>query len=98
MEICDLCGNATEYPLTFSRHGSQGVFDSFECAIHALAPVCGHCGCRIIGHPIFASGKAYCCDHCVPKTGDSDNSNDSEARVGERQVSAVPEYEQTDPL
>ena len=26
------------------------IFDSFECAIHALAPKCAHCGIRIVGH------------------------------------------------
>lgn len=31
------------------------VFDSFECAIHRLAPVCEHCGCKIIGHGLQAS-------------------------------------------
>ena len=29
--------------------GDRLVFDSFECAIHALAPRCSHCACRIIG-------------------------------------------------
>jgi hypothetical protein len=28
------------------------IFDSFECAIHMLAPVCPHCGCRVIGHGV----------------------------------------------
>jgi len=26
------------------------TFDSFECAIHALAPTCENCGIRIVGH------------------------------------------------
>lgn len=28
------------------------TFDSFECAIHKLAPVCEHCDCKIVGHGI----------------------------------------------
>jgi hypothetical protein len=39
--------------------------DSFECAIHALAPVCEHCGMRIVGHGLEDKGKFYCCDHCA---------------------------------
>src|SRR5437588_11447401 len=31
------------------------VFDSFECAIAALAPTCKHCDCRIIGHGVEAN-------------------------------------------
>jgi hypothetical protein len=30
------------------RDGKTLVFDSFECAIHVMAPQCNHCGCRII--------------------------------------------------
>ena len=33
-------------------NGRTMIFDSFECAIQALAPVCPHCGCRIIGHGV----------------------------------------------
>lgn len=32
--------------------GNRHVFDSLECAIHLLAPMCEHCGCRIVGHGI----------------------------------------------
>jgi hypothetical protein len=45
------------------------VFDCFECAIHALAPVCDHCGCRVIGHGMQADGKMFCCAHCAGKEG-----------------------------
>jgi hypothetical protein len=41
------------------------VFDSFECAIHALAPVCAHCQCRIVGHGMETDGKFFCCAHCA---------------------------------
>jgi hypothetical protein len=36
--------------------GARHVFDSFECAIHKMAAVCEHCGCRIIGHGVEAEG------------------------------------------
>src|SRR5690606_41061363 len=35
---CEVCGNDYDKPLEISFQGQQHVFDSFECAIHALAP------------------------------------------------------------
>jgi hypothetical protein len=45
------------------------TFDSFECAIHAMAPKCAHCDCRIIGHGVEANGKMYCCASCAKLEG-----------------------------
>lgn len=70
MATCELCGNA--YDKSFEVTTSEGrtfVFDSFECAIHALAPTCDHCKCRIIGHGIEADGVFYCCAHCARHSG-----------------------------
>jgi Rieske Fe-S protein len=66
---CEVCGN--EYDKTFEVHrdGETHVFDSFECAIHALAPVCEHCGCRVIGHGVETEGRIFCCAHCATQTG-----------------------------
>ena len=52
MATCEVCGN--DYYLSFEviTAGQRHVFDSFECAIHKLAPVCAHCGCKVIGHGI----------------------------------------------
>ncbi len=65
MAICEKCGN--DYPKSFEvvLAGQTHTFDSFECAISALAPTCGQCGCRIIGHGIEKSGKLFCCNHCA---------------------------------
>ena len=54
MAECEVCGN--DYYLAFEviTAGRKHVFDSFECAIQKLAPVCAQCGCRIIGHGIEA--------------------------------------------
>ena len=49
--------------------GQSHWFDSFECAIHALAPSCAHCGCKVIGHGAEAAGKIYCCAHCANQAG-----------------------------
>jgi hypothetical protein len=45
------------------RDGETHVFDSFECAIHSLAPACEHCGCRIIGHGVEVGDSIFCCAH-----------------------------------
>jgi hypothetical protein len=49
--------------------GVSHTYDSFECAIHALAPTCANCGIRIVGHGLEASGTYYCCDHCAEHKG-----------------------------
>jgi Rieske Fe-S protein len=65
----EVCGN--EYDKTFEvrRAGETHVFDSFECAIHALAPVCEHCGCRVIGHGVEADERIFCCANCAAQAG-----------------------------
>ena len=50
-------------------NGEAHIFDSFECAIHALAPKCAHCGCQIIGHGMEADGVFFCCAHCAGENG-----------------------------
>jgi len=63
---CDTCGN--DYDRTFRIISKLGefTFDSFECAIQKLAPLCAHCGCRIIGHGVDRNdGFDYCCTHCM---------------------------------
>ena len=66
---CEVCGN--EYDKTFEviRGGHSHVFDCFECAVHALAPCCAHCGCRILGHGMESVGEMYCCAHCAQSRG-----------------------------
>jgi hypothetical protein len=69
MAVCEVCGN--DYYLSFEviTAGSKHVFDSFECAIHKLAPICDNCGCKIIGHGIEADGTFFCCANCARKLG-----------------------------
>jgi hypothetical protein len=69
MAICDHCGNDYDKSFTVSRNGATHTFDSFECAIHMLAPHCDHCDCAIIGHGVEATGKYYCCVHCAEQSG-----------------------------
>lgn len=65
MARCDVCGNEYDRTFTVSRGDQTLTFDSFECAIHAMAPECAHCRCRIIGHGIEAGGIVFCCAHCA---------------------------------
>jgi hypothetical protein len=65
MAKCDVCGNEYDKSFEVLVRGSRHTFDSFECAIHKLAPQCAHCACRIIGHGIEGDGQMYCCAHCA---------------------------------
>lgn len=69
MRRCDTCGNDYDKTFEVHLHGQRHVFDSFECAIHKLAPTCAHCGCRIIGHGVEAQGTYFCCVHCASSAG-----------------------------
>lgn len=71
MARCEVCGN--DYDLSFEviTAGVSHVFDSFECAIHVLAPVCEHCGVRVIGHGVQADGALFCCAYCAREVGKS---------------------------
>lgn len=69
MGSCEVCGNDYDKVMEITVDGQAHVFDSFECAIHALAPVCAHCGCRIVGHGMEADGSYYCCAHCAHAAG-----------------------------
>jgi hypothetical protein len=67
--VCEVCGNEYDKAFEVSTNGKRHVFDSFECAIQALAPRCAHCGCRVIGHGVEAGGKMFCCGHCAHASG-----------------------------
>ena len=69
VQTCEVCGNEYDKCFEVQMAGATHIFDSFECAIHALAPKCAHCGCRIIGHGMEAHGVFYCCAHCANQDG-----------------------------
>jgi hypothetical protein len=69
MATCETCGNTYDKTFEVLIRGTTHVFDSFECAIQKLAPVCAHCGCRIIGHGMEEGGKIFCCAHCAHQEG-----------------------------
>ena len=69
MAVCDTCGNDYDKAFQVTKGGKTMTFDSFKCAIEALAPRCAHCQCRVIGHGVEASGGViYCCAHCAAQS------------------------------
>ena len=66
---CEVCGNDYDKAFTVTLAGKSHAFDSFECAIQALAPSCSHCGCRIIGHGVETEDAIFCCAHCAEHEG-----------------------------
>ena len=65
MAICEVCGNDYDKSFEVSRDGETHVFDSIECAAHAIAPRCAHCGCMVLGHGVEGGGEIFCCAHCA---------------------------------
>ena len=62
-------GNDYDKAFEVSMMGETHTFDSFECAMHALAPVCDHCGVRVAGHRVEQDGRIFCCAHCAEQEG-----------------------------
>ena len=69
MARCETCGNEYDKCIEIIKDDEHHLFDCFECAIHALAPHCDHCGCRIIGHGIEADNIFFCCANCAEQSG-----------------------------
>lgn len=69
MPKCEMCGNDYARAFQVVVAGTSHTFDSFECAIHMLAPTCAHCGCKVIGHGVESGTTVYCCSHCAEASG-----------------------------
>jgi hypothetical protein len=69
MKRCETCGNEYDKAFDVVVDGEAHTFDSFECAIQALAPRCAHCETRIIGHGLEEGGSIFCCAHCASHAG-----------------------------
>jgi hypothetical protein len=65
MAECEVCGNDYDKSFEVVAAGVHHTFDSFECAIHLIAPICEHCGCKVVGHGTEVAGRFYCCAHCA---------------------------------
>jgi hypothetical protein len=71
MAVCHNCGNDYDKAFEINIGGRSYTFDSFECAIKAVAPVCAHCETRIIGHGVETGGSIFCCAHCAEQQGEA---------------------------
>jgi len=69
MARCMTCGNDYDKAFEVQMNGQAYEFDCFECAIHMLAPVCAHCGCRVLGHGVEEDGEVYCGASCARAMG-----------------------------
>jgi hypothetical protein len=69
MPTCDVCGNDYDKAFNVRMAGREHTFDSFECAIFALAPTCAHCGCKVVGHGVEQDSSVFCCAHCAKEAG-----------------------------
>lgn len=70
MGVCATCGNEYDSTFTVTKDGESHEFDSFECAIHKLAPHCSNCGVRVIGHGVQHADTIYCCANCAESAGE----------------------------
>jgi hypothetical protein len=66
---CEVCGNEYDKAFSVTVQGHEHTFDSFECAIEALAPRCAHCGLRVIGHGMEQGERFFCCANCAEQAG-----------------------------
>jgi hypothetical protein len=82
MGRCELCGNEYDKAFEILLAGQSHIFDSFECAIHLLAPECAHCGCKVIGHGVESDGVFYCCAHCANESGVREVTDRAEQSTG----------------
>lgn len=69
MPRCEVCGNEYDRAFQITQDGESRIFDSFECAIHAMAPRCAHCECPIIGHGVQQDERIFCCAACAQEAG-----------------------------
>ncbi|MFB7460672.1 hypothetical protein [Streptomyces sp. NPDC056188] len=69
MAVCEVCSN--DYEMSFEVRAGDAVhiFDSLECAAQRIAPTCGNCDCRILGHGLQADGRFFCCANCARRQG-----------------------------
>lgn len=76
MAQCEVCGNDYDKSFEGIAAGERHVVDSFECAAHRMAPLCEHCGCKVLGHGVEVDGRFFCCAHCARRAAGADEPKD----------------------
>jgi hypothetical protein len=64
LKTCEVCRNEYNNCFEVVMDEKAHYFDCFECAIHALAPVCHHCNVKLLGHGLEDRGWLYCSHAC----------------------------------
>ena len=82
MERCEVCGQGYHRLIRVEQDGRDHLFDCFQCAIAAMAPSCGHCGAKVIGHGMAREGDIFCWQGCA----------DAAIRGQARQEETVSDY------
>jgi hypothetical protein len=70
---CEVCGNDQQKTFQVIVNDEIRIFDTFECLVHALAPSCAHCGCRVLGHGVETADGTFCCNHCAAQMGSAEH-------------------------
>ena len=65
---CEVCGKSGDRCFEVHLGGDKHVFDSFECAIRGLMPVCPLCGNMILSSGVQVGDQLYCSYACASLT------------------------------
>jgi hypothetical protein len=95
---CEVCGNEYRNCFTVTQGTQKCAFDCFECALHALAPTCAHCGCKIVGHGISFDDEVFCCQHCVRMSQSAGDSNEDDIEEIDFEVDDEADDDDVDPM
>lgn len=62
---CEVCGNDRNQCFEVWLGSERHIFDSFECAMHALSPKCAYCNCQLSGQGLQVGNVLYCSSWCA---------------------------------
>jgi hypothetical protein len=66
MAECEICHHDWDGAFQIVRaDGTTHTFDSFACAVRALAPVCPTCGAVVFNLGIVVGEQIFCSMHCA---------------------------------
>jgi hypothetical protein len=66
MSRCVGCGNVEGQLFTVTLYDTvELTFDSVQCALPFIAPVCAECFCQILGRGIALDDEIYCSASCA---------------------------------
>ena len=69
MASCEVCGNEYDRTMEIIVGGERHVFDSFECAIHAIAPRWSTVSAASSATASSPAMPLYCGAHCAHESG-----------------------------